>query len=143
MTSYYLEVMSSQRQRDIEKAVARRRVIDSSASRPRESGTAAPAPIPSSTPGGSPVQPRLLLLLAPLGTLYLVWGSTYLGIRISVDTIPPLLIASVRFAIAGALLYAWSVRRGDTAGDRPGPSQSISTAIRGVRPLAGGNGAVS
>ncbi len=110
MTSYYLEVMSSQRQRDIEKAVARRRVIDSSASRPRESGTAAPAPIPSSTPGGSPVQPRLLLLLA---------------------------------ALAGALLYAWSVRRGDTAGDRPGRSQWISTAIVGVLLLAGGNGGVS
>lgn len=147
MNSYYLEKMSSQRQRDIEKAVDRRRLIDSSASRPRESGAAAPAQSPGTTeeftPASTPVRPRLLLVLAALGTLYLVWGSTYLGIRIAIHTIPPLLMASVRFAIAGVLLYAWSVRQGDTTSDRPGRRQWVSTAIVGVLLLAGGNGGVS
>ena len=87
--------------------------------------------------------PRLALVAAALGTLYIVWGSTYLGIRIAIHTIPPLLMASIRFAIAGVLLYAWSVRRGDTAGDRPGRRQWIATAIVGVLLLAGGNGGVS
>jgi drug/metabolite transporter (DMT)-like permease len=143
MNSYYFETMSAQRQRDIEKAVAKRRQIDSSASRPRESGAAARAQLPSETASSSPVPARLAFILVALGTLYLVWGSTYLAIRIAIHTIPPLLMASTRFAIAGVLLYAWSVRRGDTAGDRPGRSQWIATAIVGVLLLAGGNGGVS
>jgi drug/metabolite transporter (DMT)-like permease len=152
--------MSAQRQRDIEKAVAKRRQIDSSASRSRESGAAARALLPSETfsaperassptMGSSeavpaaPARTRLILVLAALATLYLVWGSTYLAIRIGIGTMPPLLMASVRFAIAGVVLYAWSVRRGDTSGDRPGRRQWIATAIVGVLLLAGGNGGVS
>src|SRR5258708_31429319 len=136
--------MSSQRQRDVQKAVEVRRLIDASANRSRASGTAPQAPDAIGRPAGSApeapaVQPRLLFLLAALGTLYLVWGSTYLGIRIAIDTIPPLLMASTRFAIAGALLFAWSVRRGDTSGDRPGRSQWMATSIVGVLLLAGGD----
>jgi drug/metabolite transporter (DMT)-like permease len=52
-------------------------------------------------------------------------------------------MASTRFAIAGVLLYAWAVRQGDTAGDRPGRRQWIATAIVGALLLAGGNGGVS
>src|SRR5258708_11910581 len=140
--------MSSQRQRDVQKAVEVRRLIDASANRSRASGTAPQAPDAigrraGSTAGASPLQRRLLFLLAALGTLYLIWGSTYLGIRIAIDTIPPLLMASTRFAIAGALLFAWSVRRGDTSGDRPGRSQWMATSIVGVLLLAGGNGGVT
>ena len=43
--------------------------------------------------------------------LYLVWGSTYLGIAIAVDTIPPFVMAGVRFFLAGLVLLAWSVAR--------------------------------
>jgi hypothetical protein len=143
MNSYYFEAMSAQRQRDIEKAVAKRRQIDNSASRPRESGAAARASLPGDVVAAPPVAPRLVLVVAALATLYLVWGSTSLAIRIAIHTIPPLLMASTRFAIAGALLYAWSVRRGDSTGDRPGRSQWIATAIVGVLLLAGGNGGVS
>jgi len=50
---------------------------------------------------------------AALAIVYVVWGSTYLGIDLAVRTIPPFLMASVRFLIAGALLYAWAIRRGD------------------------------
>jgi drug/metabolite transporter (DMT)-like permease len=47
-------------------------------------------------------------LVAAFGIVYLVWGSTYLAIKVAVATIPPLLAAGVRFVIAGVLLYGWS-----------------------------------
>ena len=51
-------------------------------------------------------------LAAALATVYVVWGSTYLGIAVAERTMPPLLMLSVRFLVAGALLWAWSGRRG-------------------------------
>jgi drug/metabolite transporter (DMT)-like permease len=47
-----------------------------------------------------------LLLPACLGTLYVVWGSTYLAQRVAVSAMPPLQMAAVRFIVAGTLLYA-------------------------------------
>ena len=46
-----------------------------------------------------------------LATLYVVWGSTYLGIMLAIRTLPPFLMSSVRFLLAGAFLYALSPRR--------------------------------
>ena len=66
------------------------------------------------------VRRRELQIWAALGTVYVVWGSTYLGIRLAVRTMPPFLMLSVRFLIAGALLYAWSIRRGERGRDRRG-----------------------
>jgi drug/metabolite transporter (DMT)-like permease len=143
MTAYYLEKMSSQRQRDIEKAVARRRLVENSAGALEPTSSSSPGPAPAPSPVGRTGRPRVAFIVAALGTLYVVWGSTYLGIRIAIHTIPPLLMASTRFAIAGVLLYAWAVRRGDAAGDRPGRRQWIATAIVGALLLAGGNGGVS
>ena len=48
--------------------------------------------------------PSPILILAGLLTIYLIWGSTYLAIRIAVDTIPPFLMASTRFLVAGLVL---------------------------------------
>ena len=62
-------------------------------------------------------------LAAALATVYLVWGSTYLAIAVADRTLPPLLMLSVRFLVAGGLLYAWSARRGDLAAERPGRRQ--------------------
>jgi drug/metabolite transporter (DMT)-like permease len=45
-----------------------------------------------------------IAIWAGLLTLYFVWGSTYIGIRVSVETIPPFLMAGTRFLIAGAIL---------------------------------------
>ncbi|MES2125563.1 MAG: EamA family transporter [Gemmatimonadota bacterium] len=45
-------------------------------------------------------------------TLYLVWGSTYLGIRVAVETLPPFLLAGARFAVAGAAMLLWCRARG-------------------------------
>jgi drug/metabolite transporter (DMT)-like permease len=78
-----------------------------------------------------------------LGTVYLVWGSTYFGIRVAIETIPPFLMSALRFGVAGVLLYGFAVRRGDRTGDRPGLAQWAAAAVVGIALLAGGNGAVS
>ena len=72
--------------------------------------------------------------------LYIVWGSTYLGIRFAVETIPPFLHASLRFLISGAILYIWRRAAGDPA---PTLGNWRSTAIVGTALLLGGNGLVS
>ncbi len=46
-----------------------------------------------------------------MAILYVVWGSTYLAIAVAVDTIPPFLMAALRFALAGTVLLAWTVVR--------------------------------
>jgi drug/metabolite transporter (DMT)-like permease len=56
--------------------------------------------------------PSRTLLLGAFGIVYVVWGSTYLAIRIAIETIPPLLMAGTRFLVAGAVLYAWARARG-------------------------------
>jgi drug/metabolite transporter (DMT)-like permease len=89
------------------------------------------------------VRGRLVTLVLPLGVLYGVWGSTYLAIRIALETMPPFLQASVRFAIAGVLLFAFSIRRGDHVHDRIGWRQWLAALIVGGLLLAGGNGGVS
>jgi drug/metabolite transporter (DMT)-like permease len=66
-----------------------------------------------------------------LAAVYVIWGSTYLGVAVAVRSIPPLLMLSLRFLVAGAILYAWSVRRGDRAGDRPGLRQWRAASIVG------------
>src|SRR4051812_35930066 len=48
---------------------------------------------------------------AGLLTLYLVWGSTYLAVAVAVATIPPFIMAGVRFGLAGLILLTWSVVR--------------------------------
>src|SRR5881275_306427 len=47
-----------------------------------------------------------------LGSLYVIWGSTFLAIRIALQGYPPLLLAGLRFVIAGAVTYAWARARG-------------------------------
>jgi len=53
-----------------------------------------------------------------LGSLYVIWGSTFLGIRIALEGFPPLLLAGVRFVIAGAVTYAFVRARGAPAPTR-------------------------
>lgn len=52
------------------------------------------------------------------GIIYFVWGSTFLGIRIGVREVPPLLLAAMRFGVAGSVLFAWTLARGERAPDR-------------------------
>lgn len=83
------------------------------------------------------------LVWAALWTVYIVWGSTYLAIRVTVDTIPPLLSAAVRFLIAGSFLYGWLALRGGRAKIRIGQKELAAAAIVGTALLLGGNGIVS
>ncbi|HEY3858901.1 MAG TPA: EamA family transporter [Gammaproteobacteria bacterium] len=57
-------------------------------------------------------RPTWKTLLA-FAIIYLVWGSTYLAIRVGVLEMPPLLMAAIRFLAAGLLLYGWTVLRGE------------------------------
>jgi len=81
-------------------------------------------------------------LWVALAIVYTVWGSTYLAIRVAIETMPPFLMASVRFLIAGGVLYAFAIRRADREGDRPGPRQWKAAAIVGTLLFLGGNGGV-
>src|SRR2546425_6031642 len=60
------------------------------------------------------LSPRAQIILG-FAAIYLIWGSTYLGIRYAVETIPPLLMMGVRHFVARAVVYAWARRRGAPA----------------------------
>lgn len=77
--------------------------------------------------------------LIALTTVYIVWGSTYLAIRYAVETLPPFLMASLRFWVAGAFLYIWLRMRGSAKPQRP---HWRSAFIIGGFLLVGGNGLV-
>ena len=51
--------------------------------------------------------------LVAFGIIYFVWGSTFLAIRVGVREVPPLLLAAIRFSIAGIVLYGWMLARGE------------------------------
>jgi drug/metabolite transporter (DMT)-like permease len=82
--------------------------------------------------------PRVLVPLALVG-LYLLWGSTYLAIRIGLVSYPPFLMAAIRFLIASALMFGVVRWRGMTM---PTPRQWMNCAIVGVMLLGFGNGLV-
>jgi drug/metabolite transporter (DMT)-like permease len=84
--------------------------------------------------------PSRTALIAAFAAIYLIWGSTYLGVRVGVETIPPFLMAGMRFAIAGALIFGFLLARGASW---PRPAQWKDQAIIGIFLLLGGNGVVS
>src|SRR4051812_50181304 len=74
------------------------------------------------TTAGPPSSPQQWQVWSALGAIYVIWGSTYLAIRVMVETVPPALGAGVRFALAGALLLgALGLRRGRGGGRLPPP----------------------
>lgn len=84
--------------------------------------------------------PTKTALIVGFITIYILWGSTYLGIKIAVETLPPFLMASARFLVAGALVAAWiAFTRGFKATRR----QWIDNSLIGGFLLLGGNGLVS
>ncbi|MGJ8641333.1 MAG: EamA family transporter [Opitutaceae bacterium] len=72
--------------------------------------------------------------------LYLIWGSTYLAIKIAIETIPPFFMATARFLIAGAILYAIARLNGTP---KPTRSHWRHSIIVGALLIAGGNGVVT
>ena len=82
---------------------------------------------------------RTALILA-FTAIYLIWGSTYLGIRVSIETMPPFLMGGARFIIAGGVLFAWLRYRGAPA---PTAHQWRTNIVIGIFLLLGGNGLVA
>jgi drug/metabolite transporter (DMT)-like permease len=83
---------------------------------------------------------RVLLQGLAFATVYLIWGSTYLGIRIGVRSLPPFLMAGGRYLLAGLVLYA--VLRATGVGP-PTRAQWLRSGAAGVVMLAVGNGFVT
>lgn len=88
---------------------------------------------PSSTPSRT-------ALIAGFAAIYIIWGSTYLGIRIVVETIPPFLMASARFITAGLIVAAFIAA---TRGFKATKKQWRDNAIVGGFLCLGGNGLVA
>jgi drug/metabolite transporter (DMT)-like permease len=82
-------------------------------------------------------------LAAALGIVYVVWGSTYLGIDVADRSLPPLLMLGIRFLVAGVLLYAWALRRGEVTAERPGLRQWRAAALVGALLLVVETGALA
>ena len=85
-------------------------------------------------------RPSRLIILAAFAALYLIWGSTYLGIRFAIETIPPLLMAGARFLLAGLIMYAIARTQGAPRGSLANWRTAL---IIGGCLLLGGNGGVT
>jgi drug/metabolite transporter (DMT)-like permease len=90
-------------------------------------------------PSGRAAPSKTALILA-FAAIYLIWGSTYLGIRVAVETMPPFLMAGMRFAVAGFLIFAFLRLRGAAW---PKLGQWRDQVIIGIFLLLGGNAVVS
>ena len=84
--------------------------------------------------------PSRTALIAGFAAIYIIWGSTYLGIRVAVETIPAFLMASVRFLVAGGIVAGFIAL---TRGFRATRAQWRDNAIIGGFLCLGGNGLVS
>jgi drug/metabolite transporter (DMT)-like permease len=101
-----------------------------------QAGDLRSAAVSSGSPTDEPSRSALLLAFA---TIYLIWGSTYLGIRVAVETMPPFLMAGARFIAAGGMLLIFLRLRG---AKWPNRRQWRINAVIGSFLLLGGNGLV-
>lgn len=79
-------------------------------------------------------------LVAAMAAVYVLWGSTFLSVRVAIETIPPFVMVCARFLIAGGLLLAWTRLRGHP---RPTASEWRAAAITGLLTLGVGNGTIA
>jgi drug/metabolite transporter (DMT)-like permease len=78
-------------------------------------------------------------LIAAFAAIYVIWGSTYLGIKYALESIPPFMIGATRFLVAGALLFAWASLR---SGGATTVKQWRHAFLLGLFLLGAGNGCV-
>lgn len=113
--------------------------------------TAASLPIAKSQPAGKSsrasaslslagLRPSTTHVLLALGSIYLIWGTTYLAIRYAIETIPPLLMMAMRHLLAGGILYAVTRLRGVPA---PSLRDWKFPAIVGTILFLGGHGSLA
>lgn len=106
----------------------------------RTGDQAHPLPAASSASSGLALStPSRSALILAFAAIYLIWGSTYLGIRVAIESMPPFLMAAARFILAGSILFAFAKIRGS-----PWPTlhQWVANAVIGTLLLLGGNGLV-
>lgn len=82
----------------------------------------------------------LFLMIASFAAVYIIWGSTYLGIKYAIDTIPSFMMGGLRFTIAGTFLYLLSLML--PGYEKPKLVHWRTSVIVGALLLAGGNGGV-
>ena len=78
-----------------------------------------------------------------LVTVYVVWGSTFIALAITVRDLPPFLAMALRHLVAGAILLAIALPRGDTRGDRIGRPQIVAAFVFGGLLFVTGHGALA
>ena len=86
------------------------------------------------------VRPPLWGVVVAMGLVYVVWGSTYIGIRVTVETMPPLLSGGVRFFLAGLLTLAYLLLRRRHTLVLPARRELAAAAAVGVALIFGGAG---
>src|SRR5215203_4899772 len=86
-------------------------------------------------------RPSRVLIVLAFAAVYVIWGSTYLGIRLAIETLPPFLMAGTRFSLAGAILFTWAVFKGESV--RRSLGQWRHALIIGGLLLLCGNGGVT
>lgn len=114
----------------------------SSAARPAPPSAAPPPPATDRAHPTTAPRPSRAQIVTAFAAVYVVWGSTYLGIKFAIRTLPPFLMAGARFLVAGAILYAWTRRRDPRASRPPSPAEWGWALLVGGLLLFGGNGAV-
>lgn len=82
----------------------------------------------------------LLPLIAALFALYFIWGSTYFVIRVGVESWPPLMMAGLRFFVAGCIMFTFLLLRGHKV---PSLKQWMAAGAVGILLLSVGNGLVT
>jgi drug/metabolite transporter (DMT)-like permease len=87
----------------------------------------------------TPAQAPKAKLVAAFAAIYVIWGSTYIGIKYAITTMPPFAMAATRFLIAGTILYIWARLRSNV---RTRPVHWLHAAGLGFLMLCVGNGAV-
>jgi len=85
----------------------------------------------------SPASSSRWKVIVAFGLVYVFWGSTYLGIGIAVEQIPPALMCATRFTIAGVAMLAWCALSGRRI--RHSPRELLHMAVVGILLLMGGN----
>ncbi|KTT12997.1 membrane protein [Pseudomonas oryzihabitans] len=94
----------------------------------------------SASPCSAPRLPTWLPLLGAFFALYVIWGSTYLVIRLGIAHWPPLLMAGLRFTVAGLLMLGWLRWRG---APWPNLRETLAAGVIGILLLGVGNGGVT
>lgn len=88
----------------------------------------------------APVSPTRWRVVLGFAAIYIIWGTTYLGIRYAIETLPPFLMGSARFFIAGGMLFAWARFKGIPT---PRPSYWKPAIAASLFLMVGGQGLVT